>query len=895
MANLSGDSSGMVKTFEQAGRASEQFASDAEQMAQRSQDSHRKSEQSSDQHSQKTERNNRSSGDSFGDMAVKAAAAFAVVSTAWGAMNTAMDSQGSQGQFMAKMGLSPEDAATAASAAGAVYADNWGDSLGQVADAATVVAQALGGVGDEARLKELTADALAFGDAFGVDVTESMRAAQAMVSNGLAPSIEDAFNTMASGAQNGLNISGDLMDTMTEYSGQFSKLGIDGQAAMGLISQGMKAGARDTDYIADAIKEFSLRVNDGSAAAGFEKIGMNAEDMQAKIAAGGPGANKALTEVLDGLRGIEDPALRSQAAVDLFGTKAEDLGAALFALDPSTAVAGMGDMTGAMDKVTEGMTAAVSPIEELKRGFETAMGEMAAAALPVLNAIAPFGPELAVAAGAIIGIVAVLQTWMAVMRIATAIQIAFNIALSANVVGLIIIGIMALIAALVFLVANWSTVTAWVTQVWGGFVNWVIQITDGFVVWWNQLWAGFGNWVGEVWGGFTSWVTQIWAGFIAGIISAASSFTAWWNQLWGGFGNWIGEVWGGFINWITGLWAGFTATITAGVSGFVAWWNAIWAAVGATIQAIWSGFVGWVVGIYTGFIANIMGAFSALQGWWNGMWSAVGSFLRSAWSGMLAVVSSFLNNIANFVRTVLSGVRGTFTNIWNGIVSFISGIPGRFMAGLAALGNLAGTVGGYFRSMYDRIMGVVGEVISYVGGVPGRILSALGNMGSLLLGAGGALMDGLRDGITGAISRVVGAAKGAAGAVLGGIKSFFGIKSPSRVMKKMGGYLMQGWGLGIDDTAGGVVSSMTAAARRVLRAGDVAGEVRVDGVAGTLSGAYHGAGGGPRGDLPPISISITGVEPKDEQQVKRVVGAAARELYEAIDAANWGGAYEGRV
>lgn len=898
MANLGGDASGMLSTFQQAGRASEQFSQTAEDMAKRTSDSYQKSEQSSDQHSQKTRQNNQQSGDSFGDMAIDAAAAFAVVSTAWGAMNSALDEQGQQGQFMAKMGLSPEDAKKAADVSAAVYAESWGENLGQVTDAATVVGQALGGVADEARLKELTTDALAFGDAFGVDVTESMRAAQAMVQNGLAPSIEDAFNTMAAGAQGGLNVSGDLMDTMTEYSGQFEKLGIDGQQAMGLISQGMKNGARDTDFIADAIKEFSIRAIDGSetTAAGFEKIGMNAADMQSRIAAGGPEANKALTEVLDGLRGIEDPALRSQAAVDLFGTKAEDLGDALFALDPSTAVAGMGDMSGAMDDVTQGMTDAVSPIDQLKRGFETAMGDMAAGALPVLNAMAPLGPELATTAVAIAGIVGIIKTWMGILKIATAVQIAFNIAMGANPIGLIIIGIMALIAAVILLVQNWDTVTAWVTQVWGGFVNWIIEITDGFVVWWNQLWGGFGNWVGEVWGGFINWIKELWGGFTAWVTETANAFVAWWNALWAGFGGWITGIWQGFISWIQALWSGFVAFLTVGIAAFTAAWNATWAAVGQFIQNIWNGFISFVTGAWNGFVGFIQGALNNLKSFWNSAWTAVGNTVSTAWNFILNTVRSFLNNVSSFVNSVLNNIGSFFRSVWNGIVSFISGIPGRFMAGLSALSGLAGRVGGYFSEMYSRIQSVVGNVLSFVGGIPGKILAGLGNMGSLLLGAGADLMAGLQNGITGAIANVVGAAKNAAGAVLGGIKNFFGIKSPSRVMRKMGGYLMEGWGQGIDKDAGTVVSSMLGAAGRVLKAGDVAVSTGLSGavsLAGSAVGAVTGGMGGR--ELPPINITINGVNPGDEGQVKRVVGAAARELYDAIDAASWGGAYEGRA
>ncbi|WP_225855252.1 hypothetical protein [Micromonospora noduli] len=47
---------------------------------------------------------------------------------------------------------------------------------------------------------------------------------------------------------------------------------------------------------------------------------------------------------------MKDPVEQRAAAVALFGTKAEDLGDALYALDPSTAMAGLGDLAGATQR-----------------------------------------------------------------------------------------------------------------------------------------------------------------------------------------------------------------------------------------------------------------------------------------------------------------------------------------------------------------------------------------------------------------------------------------------------------------------------------------------------------------------------------------------------------------
>ncbi|MBR7518183.1 hypothetical protein KC217_21165, partial [Mycobacterium tuberculosis] len=89
------------------------------------------------------------------------------------------------------------------------------------------------------------------------------------------------------------------------YPSLFQRLGLSGEEALGLVSQGMKAGARNSDLAADALKEFQIRATDASelSASGFEALGLNAEDMTNKIVQGGASARDGLAEGLTKLRG----------------------------------------------------------------------------------------------------------------------------------------------------------------------------------------------------------------------------------------------------------------------------------------------------------------------------------------------------------------------------------------------------------------------------------------------------------------------------------------------------------------------------------------------------------------------------------------------------------------
>ena len=256
-------------------------------------------------------------------------------------------------KFEAQLDLSGPAAAKAGKLAGDLYKSNYGDSLAGVNDAIKSVVQNTTVGLNSIDLKPVTAKVLDLASTFDQDLGGVTRGVGQLMRNGLAKNATEALDIITKGFQGGVDKSEDFLDTLNEYGTQFRKLGISGATATGLLSQGLKAGARDADTVADAIKEFSIRAIDGSTttAAGFKAIGLSAGKMSEQIAKGGKPASDGLQLVLDKLRGIKDPVKQSQAAVELFGTKAEDLGKALFALDPAHAVDALGQVGGAADRL----------------------------------------------------------------------------------------------------------------------------------------------------------------------------------------------------------------------------------------------------------------------------------------------------------------------------------------------------------------------------------------------------------------------------------------------------------------------------------------------------------------------------------------------------------------
>lgn len=317
------------------------------------------------------------------------AAGTAVVGVGVAAVNTANDFDKAMNQFVASTGVGTEYTERYKKLMEDVYTNNYGDSFEDVADAMSQIRQQIGPVVDDwdpEGLQEFTESAFALRDTFGLDIQESVRAADTMMGQ-FCMDGTDAMDMIAAGAQNGLDFSGEFLDSINEYSVHFSKMGMDADDMFKIFQKGSDSGAFNLDKIGDAVKEMSIRVLDGSDTTkeGFETIGLNADEMAAKFAAGGDSAKEAFKQTIDALAGIEDPLAQNTAGVDLFGTMWEDLGP-----DAVTALADIQD--GAYDTADamEGIKAVKyddlgSMFEGLKRAVEVLLIPLGEQLIPLLS------------------------------------------------------------------------------------------------------------------------------------------------------------------------------------------------------------------------------------------------------------------------------------------------------------------------------------------------------------------------------------------------------------------------------------------------------------------------------------------------------------------------------
>ncbi|PPJ31914.1 hypothetical protein C5E45_33015, partial [Nocardia nova] len=539
--------------------------------------------------------------------------AAAGIGSAMGLASEAIDNAALNDKLAAQLGATPAMAKEFGDTAAQLYAGAWGDSLADVNDALKNVWQQglVGADASQAQIKDTTATVLDLAKAFDVDVSGATAAVGTMLKNGLAPNAQAAMDILTRGFQTGADKGQDLLDTMVEYPTLFRALGISGEQAMGLISQAMNAGARNADQVADALKEFQLRAIDGSdtTANAYRTLGLDAEQMTAAMAAGGQSAAQGLDTVLDRLRGMTDPVQRNAAAVGLFGTKAEDLAGALFAMDPTTAVQGLGDVSGAAQKMSDTLNNnAATSLEQVKRSLQTglteALGNSAmwlqnnhdvalglGIALGVLGgalvAAKVAGLGYAVAQGAIAaasgaGTAAITGNTLAmgayaiasgVIRVATiawtGVQWLLNAALSANPIGLVVLALAALAAGVVLAWQHSETFRDIVIGAWEGIK------TAALWTWDNVLKPIFG-WLGDAF-------KAAWDGAKAAGDGIAAAWQ-WISDKATAAKDWIVGAWNNVVDFVTGLpgrvrdaasglWDGIKDSFRSAINWLISAWN----------------------------------------------------------------------------------------------------------------------------------------------------------------------------------------------------------------------------------------------------------------------------------------------------------------------------------
>lgn len=312
----------------------------------------------------------------------KASLAIGAAGVAAGKM--ALDTENDLNTLQGKLGITGEEAEKLKAVAKGVYDNGFGESLGDSVEALTSLQQNLKSTknwSDETKQSTLE-QILTINKLFGTQTDELTKTLAVMQNSGLTDDINASLDVITVGFQNGANYSGELLDSLREYSPQFVKLGLDADEAMNYLITGANNGAFNLDKVGDAMKEFSIRAIDGSKTTqeGFQAIGLNADEMARKFSLGGESAKGAFSQVVQSLANMDNPLKQSQAGVNLFGTMWEDLGPQV--------ILSLGSVKGGLEGVED---ATAKAGEQINNSFSS---QMTIAAREMKDSLIPLGTEV---------------------------------------------------------------------------------------------------------------------------------------------------------------------------------------------------------------------------------------------------------------------------------------------------------------------------------------------------------------------------------------------------------------------------------------------------------------------------------------------------------------------
>lgn len=400
------------------------------------------------------------------------------------------------GQAKAMTGAMGEDWQNIESAIRAVYTSGFSTDMLDAAQIVGQVRQIMGDLGGD--LQNVSRDAVILRDTFEVDIVESTRAAKVMMEQ-FGITGEQAYTLIAQAIQKGANKNGDLLDSINEYSVQYKKLGYTSEEMIGTFVAGAETGVWSVDKIGDAIKELSISSIDGSKTTieAFDAIGLDADIMSQRLAKGEDEAKKAFKETVNALKAVEDPVARNQAGVGLFATMWEDLGEkAIFAMAETDNALNMNANT--LDDISKNkLNNASAAFAQLGRTIEVQfIAPLAEKATPVIQGVneALSGIDPSVLVAAIAGVGSAIAAFSAASFIAGLGGIGAAASAAAVAIGAIswpvlavaaIIGV--LVAAGVYLISNWDSISAKAAEVYSNVVSYFTALKDGVISNINEL------------------------------------------------------------------------------------------------------------------------------------------------------------------------------------------------------------------------------------------------------------------------------------------------------------------------------------------------------------------------------------------------------------------------
>lgn len=332
---------------------------------------------------------------------------------------------------------------------------------------------------------------------------------------------------------------------------------------------------------------------------------------------------------------------------------------------------------------------------------------------------------------------------------ATVAVVNFTIALLANPVTWIVVGIVALIAGIVLLIKHWGDLTSFISGVFGSVVSWLGDRLSDVGGWF----ADIGRKIGGFFSGIGSWVASAFGHVVDFFASLPGKIGRFFARLPGMILDFLKSLPGMLLDLFMHALYALGYAVGAALASLVLFFAGIPYLIGQALYSLGATLV-------HAFVVAVTAVKNALVTAWN----AVVNFFHTVPAKLVNSVREFgvmllkwgQNAMLNAVHAVEDGaakVGGFFRALPGKITSFVKSVPGALKRwGTDAL-----------HAARDGIVHGADVVWQFIKSIPQRIVDTLGDLGQLLWDAGTKVLQGFLDGlkhvwdtITGWISNIAG-------------------------------------------------------------------------------------------------------------------------------------------
>ena len=238
---------------------------------------------------------------------------------------------------------------------------------------------------------------------------------------------------------------------------------------------------------------------------------------------------------------------------------------------------------------------------------------------------------------------------------------AMNTALLANPITWIVLAVIALIAAIVWLIMNWDAVVAFLQEVWANVCAWFTDTLNNLASLWNDIW---------------------------------SNICSFFETIWTAIADFFRTVWEGVVSWFTGLLDSIAAFILSTLNNINSFWTSVWNGIVSFFTGLWNGVVSFVDGVFTGIGNAISTALDWIRGVWEGAWSGIVDFFGNIFGGLVGIAKAPINGVISLINgaiRALNGFKVTIPDWVPGIGGQTWGLSIPTIPGLRDGGTVTGT------------------------------------------------------------------------------------------------------------------------------------------------------------------------------------------------------------